>query len=97
MIRTKQPEQTQPAVSLPKAISPSTRARAIKLKCYQCMGYTGRNEDGSTGYKEASKLVRECDTHDCPIWFFRGRAKDNIMHGKATLIKEWLKKFTGGK
>lgn len=102
MIRTKRPAQSGDVVvnvvmvNIPKTVFPTTRARAIKLKCFQCMGYTGLNEDGSTGYKDASKFVRECDTSNCPNWFFRARANNNIMGGKVLSLTQWLKLFTGG-
>jgi hypothetical protein len=54
-----------------------SRAKAVKLHCCGCMGYDGTG--AGTSYKEAKRLVRECDTTNCYLWFYRAQSKDNVL------------------
>ena len=46
-----------------------TRAKAVKLFCMTCFGWTGSNE--GTGPGDAVKMVRECESKNCYLYNFR--------------------------
>jgi len=49
-----------------------TRAKAVKYFCMACMGWDGfYGGKVGTGSSEAVKLVRECESKDCPLYNFR--------------------------
>jgi len=48
-----------------------TRAKCIKLFCLSCYGWKEGGGKVYTGHDQAIKMVRECESEECPLYNFR--------------------------
>jgi len=64
-----------------------TRTKSIKLFCLSCFGWKEGGGKGYTGHDQAVKMVRECESEKCPLFYYRN-GKDERPDRKKKVVSE---------